>query len=143
ADMSMLRAVREHPPAMEDENVRTILLHILQVQRMFLAVCSKQPYDYHQESQVPSSFDELEQRFRETHPQEIALVDNLDGEALSKLVEFAPRPQWRITTGEALLQAVMHSQHHRGQVASRLRALGGNPPIVDFIIWAQNRPVTV
>ncbi len=29
----------------------------------------------------------------------------------------------------------MHSTHHRGQVAARLRELGGEPPLVDFIAW--------
>jgi uncharacterized damage-inducible protein DinB len=35
----------------------------------------------------------------------------------------------------ALVQAAMHSQHHRGQNATRLRDLGGVPPTTDFILW--------
>jgi uncharacterized damage-inducible protein DinB len=34
-----------------------------------------------------------------------------------------------------LLQTVLHSQHHRGQISTRLRALGGAPPTFDYIIW--------
>jgi len=34
-----------------------------------------------------------------------------------------------------LLQALTHSQHHRGQNASRMRELGVTPPMTDFIIW--------
>jgi uncharacterized damage-inducible protein DinB len=34
-----------------------------------------------------------------------------------------------------LLQALMHSQHHRGQNASRMRELGVKPPMTDYVIW--------
>jgi uncharacterized damage-inducible protein DinB len=39
-----------------------------------------------------------------------------------------------------LLQAVLHSQHHRGQIATRLRDLGGCPPTVDYIVWKRKQP---
>jgi uncharacterized damage-inducible protein DinB len=29
----------------------------------------------------------------------------------------------------------MHSHHHRGQNATRLRELGGVPPSTDLIVW--------
>jgi uncharacterized damage-inducible protein DinB len=32
----------------------------------------------------------------------------------------------------------MHSEHHRAQVATRLRALGGNPPMTDYILWVRD-----
>jgi uncharacterized damage-inducible protein DinB len=36
---------------------------------------------------------------------------------------------------------VLHTQHHRGQVCTRLREVGGEPPTVDFIVWLwENRP---
>ena len=41
-------------------------------------------------------------------------------------------PPLSITVAEALTQCVMHSQHHRGQNASRLRELGGEPPTTDY-----------
>jgi uncharacterized damage-inducible protein DinB len=37
--------------------------------------------------------------------------------------------------GETLLQVVMHSTYHRGQVNTRLRELGGEPPLTDYIVW--------
>ena len=36
------------------------------------------------------------------------------------------------------MQVVMHSEHHRAQVAMRLRALGGAPPVTDYIIWVRD-----
>jgi uncharacterized damage-inducible protein DinB len=50
------------------------------------------------------------------------------------MVWFTAPPLW-ITVAEALTQCVMHSQHHRGQNAARLRELGGEPPTTDYIVW--------
>lgn len=40
-----------------------------------------------------------------------------------------------LSRGEAILQACLHTAHHRGQNASLLRELGGEPPILDYIYW--------
>lgn len=37
--------------------------------------------------------------------------------------------------GESLIQLSLHSAHHRGQIAMRLREAGGEPPVTDFIAW--------
>jgi len=43
---------------------------------------------------------------------------------------------------ESVLQIAMHSGYHRGQVAHRLRQLGAEPPLTDFIAWVwQGKPV--
>ena len=39
------------------------------------------------------------------------------------------------TLAETALQVAMHSTYHRGQVNARLRQIGGEPPLVDFIAW--------
>jgi uncharacterized damage-inducible protein DinB len=39
---------------------------------------------------------------------------------------------------DALMQVAMHSEHHRAQIAMRLRALGGAPPVTDYIIWVRD-----
>ena len=42
---------------------------------------------------------------------------------------------------ESVMQVAMHSSYHRGQVARRLRELGAEPPLSDFIAWVwQCRP---
>jgi uncharacterized damage-inducible protein DinB len=53
-------------------------------------------------------------------------------EPLTQQLGQAPQPS---TVGETVLQVAMHSQHHRGQVNRQLRALGAEPPTVDFIVW--------
>lgn len=39
------------------------------------------------------------------------------------------------TWAETVLQIVMHTTYHRGQVARRLRELGAEPPLTDLIAW--------
>jgi uncharacterized damage-inducible protein DinB len=50
-------------------------------------------------------------------------------------IPWFPEPALHIPAREALLQAVLHSQHHRGQTMTRLKQLGGEAKNVDFIIW--------
>ena len=92
---------------------------------------------FHIDSEIPS-----EAIFREAHRDEIAYVDRLDEAGLSR-VQDLPWIGSRASTAEALMQVVMHSQSHRGQCATRLRAIGGNPPMTDFIIWIKDRPSPV
>ena len=39
------------------------------------------------------------------------------------------------TLGETMFQVTSHSTYHRGQVNARLREIGGEPPLVDYIAW--------
>jgi uncharacterized damage-inducible protein DinB len=50
------------------------------------------------------------------------------GDSLSDL--FAP-----IAWADAMYQVVSHSSYHRGQVNTRIRKIGGEPPLTDFIAW--------
>src|SRR5271165_4743825 len=52
-----------------------------------------------------------------------------------------PKGPFEAPAGVLLLQALTHSQHHRGQNASRMRQLGVTPPMTDFVVWyALGRP---
>ena len=62
-------------------------------------------------------------------------------QARIELPFFEKVPTFTVSVGEALMQAMTHSQWHRGQNATRLRELGGEPPAVDLIIWyLKDRP---
>ena len=69
-------------------------------------------------------------------------MGKLEEAGLSRVLDL-PWIGSRASTAEALPQVVMHSQAHRGQCAARLRALGGNPPMTDFIIWVKDCPAPV
>jgi len=50
-------------------------------------------------------------------------------------IQWFKDPPLTITVTEALTQCAMHSHYHRGQNATRLRELGGVPPMTDLIVW--------
>lgn len=71
-------------------------------------------------------------------------MDGLSAEALTKTIEipwtkyFEDRidgPAGPVTLGESIYQVVSHSMYHRGQANRRLRELGAEPPLVDYIAW--------
>jgi uncharacterized damage-inducible protein DinB len=66
----------------------------------------------------------------------IALLKNTEQDRLDELIEVVWfKPVLKISVRQALTQAAMHSHYHRGQNATRLRELGGEPPGTDFIEW--------
>ena len=140
ADAALLTAVRKHAPAAEDETLRKTLHHILMVQRYFLSLFVQAPFDSEIEMRIPASLDDFERRFRETHEGEIAFAGRVEEAELVRILEFPRFMGVRPSLADGMLQVVMHSQHHRGQCAARLRALGGSPPTMDYIIWTKDRP---
>jgi hypothetical protein len=72
-----------------------------------------------------------------------ALVSAADAAALARPVHvphserLAP-PGGAVTPAtfaETVLQVTSHTTYHRGQVAMQVRALGGEPPLTDFVTW--------
>jgi uncharacterized damage-inducible protein DinB len=143
ADATLLAAIRACPAALDDEKLRQALHHMITVQRAFLALFVKWPLDMNAELKPPDSLDVLASRFRDTHPAEIAFVKGLDPAALDRAIEPPWLPGAKLTLAQAMLQVLMHSQSHRGQCLSRLRAAGGQPPTLDFILWLKDRPAPV
>lgn len=80
---------------------------------------------------------------REVHEGLAAFVDHLDAAVLERPVDFPWAdalverygPSRPADVREALLQLPSHSSYHRGQINALVRRLGGEPPLVDFIVW--------
>lgn len=128
-----------------DERLKGLLVHMHVVQRAFLTVWNagewmevyRKPdefatllevYDwsrgYYADAQrVVGSFSE-EQLGRELQMPWAGMVEQSIG-----------RPPASTTLAETCFQVTSHTTHHRGQVCSRLRELGIEPPLVDYIAW--------
>jgi uncharacterized damage-inducible protein DinB len=135
ADQAILEAVQAHSESLRDQELFKILHHIVTVQRFFLSCCLQRPFDKEKAAQLPESFEQLVQLFRNTHTEELAFIDGLTETELKRRFELSflgSRP----TVAEGLTQAVMHSQNHRGQCLTRIRMNGGKPPTLDYILWA-------
>lgn len=89
-------------------------------------------------------FDDLKAGSQITHEEFGNLKNSLDDASLARSVTIPwfPDPPCIVSVAEALVQMAMHTQHHRGQNLSRLKAIGGKSVNVDFIIWLwKGRPV--
>jgi uncharacterized damage-inducible protein DinB len=67
------------------------------------------------------------------HEEDVARVLNVPWAAMVE--QRIGRPPGSTTMADTMLQVVLHSTYHRGQVNARLREIGGTPPLVDYIAW--------
>jgi uncharacterized damage-inducible protein DinB len=141
ADAAMLQAIRQHPPAASDPDVRTLLHHMLVANRFWLLALVGEPFAIETETRLPASFADLVTGFRATHERESLWTAGLTDADLSQMLEHPHIPGGRCRVSDALLQVCLHSQGHRSQIAKMLRALGGTPPMTDFILWRIDRPL--
>jgi uncharacterized damage-inducible protein DinB len=142
ANTALLRAVQEHETAARDDELRKLLHHILLPNRYWFSLILGRPIDLEQESKVPETLATLAQEFSETHAEEMQWISNASEEDMVRVVESAHFPGSRFTVAQVLMQVAMHSHGHRAQAATMLRALGGAPPSMDFILWVKGRPST-
>lgn len=136
ADALHWRALESHPGALDDSEIRQRLHHIHLVQRAFFAiergelVTRTSLADYR-------DLAELKADARRYHEAAASFIDSVSQERLAErmAVPWFKDPPLELCVGEAMLQALMHSQYHRGQNATRLKQLGGEPPLSDLIVW--------
>jgi uncharacterized damage-inducible protein DinB len=145
ADSAVWRATLAQPATEGDARIRALLCHIHVVQRAFLNVWTAQPMT--SAFKEPSDFavlGEMMQWARPYYADARRFFDALDGSVLGSPVtmpwidEYQKREGRTFSTptlSETIFQVVSHSTYHRGQVNIRLRELGGEPPLVDFIAW--------
>ncbi len=142
ADSLIWTAVFASPEASSDTALRDRLHHTHLVQRAFLRVW-RGDYSGPQASSFTDSRSLLHWA-REYYAELTRYMSRLNGKGLGRplAVPWAQMIESRLgrkaeapSLGETLLQVTMHSAYHRGQVSTRLRELGGEPPLTDFIVW--------
>jgi uncharacterized damage-inducible protein DinB len=139
ADAAHWKAMRENPALLEDAEIRKRLNHMVTALNMLTTLARGQTPDFGGRKEI-DSIDELEASMGKTHEELAATLKSAD---LDKMIALprGPKGPFEAPAGVLLLQAITHSQHHRGQNASRMRQLGATPPMTDFVIWhALGRP---
>jgi uncharacterized damage-inducible protein DinB len=144
ADAEVWKAVLANEAARTDERLRNLLTHLHIVQRLFLILWTKQPFDPGGKPPEFPSLSDLRAWATTYYPEANRFLEGLDESRLSEEV-FMPwvktletqvgRPLSMPTLGETIQQVSSHSTYHRGQVNARLRDVGGEPPLVDYIAW--------
>lgn len=137
ADAALLTAVQRHEVAAKDDELRTLLHHVLIAHRFWLHLAQGLPFSAEAESNVPATLEALIETYRQTQKQERAWLERLDEPDLLRMLESPYLPNRKIAVKDAMLQVCLHSQGHRAQCATRLRMLGGEPPPMDYIPLAQ------
>lgn len=123
-------------PARDHEELRRRVGHVVGVQQGFLSVLNGEAAGGPPDG-PPASYEDLKTRAVATHRGLGGFAAALTSETLSRTVQIPwfPDPPCVVTAAEALVQAAMHTQHHRGQCMTRLKDFGGEPKNVDWIIW--------
>ena len=143
ADALEWSTVLAHPALLEDAFIRERLHHIHMVQRAFLWIWRGQDPPLDRGESLRGV--DLARWGRAYHPEAALFLRALGESRLEEQVRFpwaariAERLGAQATTpllGQTLLQVVGHSTSHRGQVSARIRELGVEPPMTDFIAWA-------
>jgi uncharacterized damage-inducible protein DinB len=137
ADAEHWRAFEAHPATLEDKAIRERLLHIHLVQHAFLWVTGLRTaqFDFKKMEDFPTMAD-LKKYGRQGLADLRESLQNTSAKHMEEIIEVSWfQPPARISRRQAFTQAAMHSHYHRGQNATRLRELGGVPPMTDFIAW--------
>ena len=126
---------------LDDDDLLQRVRHMADVQGAFLMVLKGETVTF--QAGPPLPYEALRARTRKNHDAFQAFFHTSTPEDLGRdiVIPWFPGPPCHVTVDEALTQVAMHTQHHRGQLMTRLKALGGKPQNVDYIIWTwKKRP---
>ena len=140
ANAALLKAISEDERASVDPELRQLLHHIILANRFWVSLFVGDRFDVEKESKVPESLQAVATLYRETHELETQWVSGLKNPDLDRVVVTPFIRDRSFSVAQALMQVCLHSHGHRAQCAAKLRALGGNPPPTDFILWLKERP---
>lgn len=139
ADATVWHAVLASEDAADDKRVRDLLLHYHMTQHAFLTIWRRQQFKFREPSTFATANDILDYA-REFYDDLSSFLGSLDESSIEApmvmpwSVRFKKDPA-PTTMRETLIQVPMHSHYHRGQVNARLREVGAEPPLVDYIAW--------
>jgi uncharacterized damage-inducible protein DinB len=143
ADSAVWRAALSHLPATTDARLGDLLAHLHGVQRGFLNVWTSRPMAT-PPAEAPAGLGTIRALSHPYYAEVGAWFETLDDAALTRpismpwLAEYEQRMGRTFdkpTLAETVVQVASHSTYHRGQVNARLREVGGEPPLVDYIAW--------
>jgi uncharacterized damage-inducible protein DinB len=142
ADAAVWTSLLASENGQTDSKLRDYLYHLHLVQYAFLRIWRGEP----RETPYPT-FDDVQSLMRWGRSYYNEAFGHLSSLSDEKVFEAMPVP-WSdmierrlgrapetTTIGETILQVALHSLYHRGQVNARLREIGVEPPLVDYIAW--------
>lgn len=136
ADAEHWNAFESFPAALDDEVIRKRLHHYHLTQHAFLSIIRRESLVIKHRRDFPT-MSALKEYAKTFHDEAALFLQRVSDSELDEtiVIPWFKDPPITITVTQALTQAAMHSHYHRGQNATRLRELGGQPPPTDFIVW--------
>ncbi len=143
ADASVWRALLRNDAARADASMHERLHHIHLVQHAFFTLWREERLDLPEAStfaDLPALGRWARGYYRSLTPQldlfeDVMLTRVLHIPWSARFMKPFGREAAGVTVGESMLQVASHSTNHRGQVNMRLREMGGDAPLVDYIAW--------
>ena len=140
ADAELWKAISVQEGALEDEHIDKRFRHFHATQYAYLLLLRGEEADVRKFAarygdSVP--IETVKMHAIEIHLESARFLETLPEPRLDErvLIPWFKGPSFIVTYAQALTQVAMHSHYHRGQNATRLRELGGKPPILDFVHW--------
>jgi uncharacterized damage-inducible protein DinB len=139
ADEQHWTVLRANPAAFEDSQIRKRLNHMAAAQEMLTSLVRGETPDA-SSAEERESIEQLAAAMAKASDGLRAALGSAEPDKMIKLPR-GPKGPFEAPAWVLLLQALTHSQHHRGQNSARMRDLGMTPPMTDFVIWyALGRP---
>jgi uncharacterized damage-inducible protein DinB len=142
ADALVWSTLLQSRAARDDAAIKALLHHLHTVQRVFVSTWRGQPLQFAELASF-ESVPALAAWGRAAVVDLRAFLATADPATLARPVEMPWAKRFAQSTGEvthptlgrSALHLALHSAHHRGQVNTKLRELGAEPPLVDYIAW--------
>ena len=141
ADASVWSEALKVDRASDDQRLRDKLHHLHETQQAYVSMWTGQPS---RSAEDGDSLAAIYARAQAFYPaagrflaatDEQALAESVSGAFAERMQQYLGPPRGAVTLGDTAIQVVSHTTHHRGQVMTRLREIGGEPPLVDYVIW--------
>ena len=142
ADAQTWRAISRTPTAVVDDRIKWLCHHTHLVQSIYLQAWRGDPSQLTELQSYPD-LASIESWGRPFYPLAAAFAATVDESRFAEPLDFP----WSAmiaekfgtilpaTLGESAWQVFSHTTYHRGQLSTRIRELGGEPPLVDFLYW--------
>ena len=129
-------------PDGHDARLRQLLYHTHIVQRVYLQLWQGEPIDVPAEKTL-ADLRAIHGWARPYYAQVEAFLRTVEPDTLKRKLAIPWTAEivkqfgtaGDVTLGETMVQVVLHSMYHRAQAATRIRELGGEPTVTDFVAW--------
>jgi uncharacterized damage-inducible protein DinB len=113
-------------------SVMGLLQHMLDAEAYFLSICQGHSSSYEREEKP--TFEELVKNWERVAEERKAYVASVDENELQEKAKLTFGSKLAFPRGQLMLQSLIHSVHHRGELSIVMTGLGHPLPTLDIIL---------